>query len=105
MPLNARTCLVLLLLAGLVFTYGFVIPRAAIQRNHQPITMSPADVGLEYEDIILSPADQPLRLAAWWMPADPDKAVATLVFSHGGGSNRHSQFFRALEFYRAMVAD
>ena len=33
MPLNARTCLVLLLLTGLVFTYGFVIPRAAIQRN------------------------------------------------------------------------
>jgi pimeloyl-ACP methyl ester carboxylesterase len=100
---KARTLIALLLLAGVALTYGVFIPGTAIQPEHQPITMSPADVGLEYEDIILSPADQPLRLAAWWMPADPDKAVATLVFSHGGGSNRHSQFFKALEFYRAMV--
>ncbi|NCF20339.1 MAG: alpha/beta fold hydrolase [Haliea sp.] len=101
--MKTRTWITLLLLTGLALLYAVVIPRAAIFPETQPITMTPADVGLEYEDITLIPADRPLRLAAWWMPADPDTAVATMVFSHGGGSNRHSQFFRALDFYRAMV--
>lgn len=26
-----------------------------------------------------------------------------MVFLHGGGSNRHSEFFRSLDFYRSMV--
>jgi pimeloyl-ACP methyl ester carboxylesterase len=100
---NTRHWLVPILLAALTLVYGVVIPHEAIHPEHQPITMTPADVGLAYEDITLSPVDRPLQLAAWWMPADPGRAVATLVFSHGGGSNRHSQFFRALDFYRAMV--
>lgn len=102
--LKIRTWIALLLLGSITVVYGMVIPREALHPAHQPITMSPADVGLDYENVVLTPADQALQLEAWWMPAAPDQAVATLVFSHGGGSNRHSQFFKALDFYRAMVA-
>jgi pimeloyl-ACP methyl ester carboxylesterase len=101
--LNTRRWIALLLAAALLLLFGAVIPREAKHPEHQPITLSPADVGLGYENITLRPADRPLELAAWWMPANPDRSVATLVFSHGGGSNRHSQFFGALAFYRAMV--
>lgn len=79
------------------------VPRLALFGERSPITMSPADVGLAYEDITLAPQGEDLQLAAWWMPAQ--QATATLVFSHGGGSNRHTTYFHALEFYRAMVAE
>ena len=77
------------------------IPSEAIYRERNPLTTSPADVGLTFEDIMLSPSDSNLQLAGWWMPAAEPRA--TMVFIHGGGSNRHSQFFESLKFYRAMV--
>jgi len=101
--LTSRRWIALILFAALTLVYTVAIPREALHPEHQPVTMTPADVGLDYENITLTPADRPLELAAWWMPAAPDRAIATLVFSHGGGSNRHSQFFKALDFYRAMV--
>ena len=94
-----------LLQAGcvLVALYLFValvyLPRAIVFGARMPITRSPAELGLEYEDVRLQPADRALALAAWWMEV-PGSEVA-LVFVHGGGSNRHTPYFRALEFYRA----
>ena len=67
------------------------------------VTSSPADVGLAFEDIVVTPQDTDLTLAGWWIPAE--NARATLVFIHGGGSNRTSSYFGSLEFYRAMVAE
>ena len=92
---------VLPLLGVLIVVYTVLIPRETIHRPNQPIEMSPSDVGLDYEDLVLQPSDQSLQLAGWWMPAQ--QPGASLVFVHGGGSNRHSQFFRALDFYRALV--
>jgi pimeloyl-ACP methyl ester carboxylesterase len=66
-----------------------------------PLTTTPADEGLAFEDFVVSPQDSELKLAGWWMPAD--NASATLVFIHGGGSNRTSNYFGCLQFYRAMV--
>ena len=101
--MTSRRWTALILFAALTLVYAVAIPREALHPEHQPVTMTPADVGLDYENITLQPADRPLELAAWWMPSASDQARATLVFSHGGGSNRHSQFFNALNFYRAMV--
>lgn len=78
------------------------IPRQVVYAARYPVTESPADVGVEYEDVTIVPADEPLSLQGWWMPA-PDP-VATLVFIHGGSSNRHTSYFKALDFYREMVA-
>ena len=79
----------------------YYIPQAMLFVPRTPLTSSPADVGLDYENILLRPADVGIELEAWWMPADD--ARAKLVFIHGGGSNRNSRYFHAIEFYRAMV--
>lgn len=77
------------------------IPRQVVYAARYPITESPADVGIAYEDVTIRPADEPIELQGWWMPAA--EPVATLVFIHGGSSNRHTSYFKALDFYRAMV--
>ena len=71
-------------------------------RPPYPIKQTPADVGLAFESFTLTPADEQITLTAWWMPANNPRA--TLAFIHGGGSNRHSEFFKSLDFYAAMVA-
>jgi len=93
--------LLLALLAGAAWLSLVTIPRQAMVVERLPLTTSPADVGLPFEDFSVSPADADLDIRGWWMPAD--NAAATLVFIHGGGSHRHSEFFRSLRFYRAMV--
>lgn len=77
------------------------VPKEAIFRPLNPVTNSPADVGLIFENFVTSPTDADITLAGWWMPAE--QARATLVFIHGGGSNRYSKFFDSFNFYRAMV--
>ena len=77
------------------------VPQKALQVQRSAVTTSPAEVGLVFEDFVVSPQDRNLKLAGWWIPAD--NARATLVFIHGGGANRASSYFGALNFYRAMV--
>lgn len=92
----------LLLTTVAAFVSLIYIPRQVVYAARYPITESPADVGVEYEDVTIVPVDEPLSLQGWWMPAA--EPVATLVFIHGGSSNRHTSYFKALEFYREMVA-
>ncbi len=76
------------------------MPQAALHADRYYINKSPAEVGLAFESVELESADG-IALAAWWIPAE--KPIANLVFVHGHGSNRHSEYFQALEFYRAAV--
>ncbi len=91
-----------LLLAALGYIAMVAVPREALKEQRNPVLGSPADVGLAFEEFVVSPADSDLKLAGWWMPAQ--HARATLVFIHGAGSSRTSNFFGSLAFYRAMVA-
>jgi pimeloyl-ACP methyl ester carboxylesterase len=95
------TTIALLVVAACAYIALVEIPRAAIGTQRLAIEGSPADFGLAFEEFVVTPSDQPLSIAGWWMPAE--NARATLVFIHGGGSNRTSSFFKSLEFYRAMV--
>jgi pimeloyl-ACP methyl ester carboxylesterase len=101
--LNKRHWTVFALLLVTACAYGVLvaIPNEAIYRERNPLTTSPADAGLAFENITLSPSDSDLQLSGWWIPATEPRA--TMVFIHGGGSNRHSLFFESLKFYRAMV--
>jgi len=86
-----------------VGVFAVYVPRQIVYAARYPITESPADVGVAFQDVTLHPADDPtLNLEGWWMEAETPKA--TLVFLHGGSSNRHSSYFRCLDFYAAMVA-
>jgi uncharacterized protein len=89
--------------ATILYVLLVAIPQAAVEAEPHPISLSPADVGLDYESFTVTPVDAELSLQGWWMPA-PDP-IASLVFFHGGGSNRTSDYFGSLDFYRAMVAN
>jgi len=101
-PLRKPVTIGLLLAAVVAGGMLVYVPRAVVYPERYPVTASPADVGLSWEDIELSPAEGGPRLSGWWMPAPAPRA--TLVFIHGGSSNRHSAFFSALAFYHEMVA-
>ena len=89
----------LLLLAAYISLVS--IPRQALVVERIPVATSPTDVGLAFEAFRITAEGESLPLAGWWMPAQD--AGATLVFIHGGGSNRHNTFFGSLKFYRAIV--
>ena len=74
-------------------------PKLAVQMTANPVTSSPADVGIAYEDIRVSSDN--LQLEGWWMPAENPKGV--VLFAHGAGSNRTSWFLPSLEFYQMLV--
>lgn len=90
---------VLLVLAWVML---YEVPQQSRYLPPSPINQNPGDVGLEFQSFTLQPKDTDITLAGWWMPAE--NASASLVFIHGGGSNRHSQFFKSLDFYAAMVS-
>lgn len=100
-PGRRRVLVLLAVLAVPAWLSLVTVPRQAMVVERIPLETSPADVGLAYESFTVRPADTDIAIAGWWMPAPG--ATATLVFIHGGGSNRHSEFFRSLRFYRAMV--
>jgi pimeloyl-ACP methyl ester carboxylesterase len=94
--------LLLLMTLSAAYLTFYYVPRAALFQDRTAILATPASVGLYFEDVELQPGDKPLKLAAWWIPAT--SPVAKMVFVHGGGSNRDSKFFQALDFYRAINA-
>ena len=86
---------------GLAYIALVFIPQAVRFAQHTPLQTSPSDIDLAYQDFQIRPADADIALQGWWMPAE--RPVATLLFLHGGSSNRDSRFFEGLEFYSAMV--
>jgi fermentation-respiration switch protein FrsA (DUF1100 family) len=48
------------------------------------IEASPKDIGLNYEDVIISTKDD-VRLSAWFIPTESPRAV--IIFFHGNGGN------------------
>ena len=94
--------LFLLMVLSAAYLTLHYIPRAALFQDRTPIVATPASVGLHFEKVELQPNGEPLTLAAWWIPAA--SPVANMVFVHGGGSNRTSEYFQALNFYRAINA-
>ena len=90
----------LLVFACLSYLTLVYMPRAALHGERYFINTSPAAVDLDFEPVALRSSDG-IDLAAWWMPAN--EPVANLVFVHGHGSNRHSEYFGSLNFYRAAV--
>ena len=62
------------------------------------IDVDPGDRGLAFESTLI-PSDE-LLLSAWWIPAERPRAE--LIFVHGAGSNRISEFIGSLDFYRTL---
>lgn len=98
-----RTLAIILGLVCIGVTYVLLveIPSQVRFAPRTALDTSPADLGLAYENFEIEPADTSIVLKGWWMPAE--QSVATLLFLHGGSSNRNSRYFEGLEFYRALI--
>ena len=58
-----------------------------LYRPIREVTLTPADVGLEYEQIAFESADG-VRLTGWYVPAkEPANAPFTVLMCHGNGGN------------------
>ena len=95
-----RTTLWVLL--GLVLTWVLLsvlwAPPHLISTTPYPVDQTPATRNLDYQDIAI-PSDD-LVLEGWWIPAP--QPIADLIFVHGAGSNRISQYIGSLDFYRTL---
>jgi len=76
----------------------FFLPNYATRVRPNPVTTTPAQLDIHYEDVVVHSGD--LLLPGWWMPAE--SAIAELMFVHGAGSNRTSHFIDSLGLYRAL---
>lgn len=104
-PLILRICR---LLAGLlaVLTLGYfgivllfyLLQSRLVYWPRRKMEGSPADAGLEYEDVQLRTSDG-LRLAAWFLPAE--NARGAILFCHGNGGNL-SYYVRSLPMLHGL---
>ena len=76
----------------------FWAPPHLISTTPYPVDQTPATRNLDYQDITI-PSDD-LVLEGWWIPAP--QPIADLIFVHGAGSNRISQYIGSLDFYRTL---
>ena len=76
----------------------FWAPPYLISTTPYPVDQTPATRSLDYQDITI-PSDD-LLLEGWWIPAS--QPIADLIFVHGAGSNRISQYIGSLDFYRTL---
>jgi hypothetical protein len=74
----------------------FWAPPHLISTTPYPVDQTPATRSLDYQDITILSDD--LLLEGWWIPAS--QPIADLIFVHGAGSNRISQYIGSLDFYR-----
>jgi fermentation-respiration switch protein FrsA (DUF1100 family) len=68
-----------------------------------PVTGSPADYGLTYEDVSFPSLYKGLTLHGWFLPA-PDSTRA-IIFVHGNGDNRNPQGQGMLDIAASLVGD
>ncbi|MDG2460340.1 MAG: alpha/beta fold hydrolase [Luminiphilus sp.] len=73
-------------------------PAYIVTTTPYPVDQDPASRDLFFEDIRISSED--LLLEGWWIPAE--QPAAELIFVHGAGSNRISQYIGSLDFYRTL---
>ena len=75
----AAVCIYLLLVV-----YLFFFQARFMYAPDREITATPAETGLEYEDVIIRASDG-LKLSGWFIPAERPRA--TILFCHGNAGN------------------
>jgi fermentation-respiration switch protein FrsA (DUF1100 family) len=102
MALTRMTRTTLWALLGLILAWVllsvFWAPPHLISTTPYPVDQTPATRSLDYQDIAITSDD--LVLEGWWIPAP--QPIADLIFVHGAGSNRISQYIGSLDFYRTL---
>ena len=73
-------------------------PQQVVSTTPYAVDVDPSSRGLSFDNIQI-PSDGVL-LEGWWIPAEQPRAQ--LIFVHGAGSNRISQYIGSLDFYRTL---
>ena len=79
----------LIVLASLTFFYFLVsalIANGMVMSNRVPVTGTPADLGLPYEDVSFNSRDDNVSIRGWYIPGDNK---GTIIVMHGGKQCRN----------------
>ena len=102
MAWTRKTSVTLWAMFGLILVWVllsvFWAPVYMISTTPYPVDQTPASRNLTFQDITIPSED--LLLEGWWIPAA--EPTAELIFVHGAGSNRISQYIGSLDFYRSL---
>jgi pimeloyl-ACP methyl ester carboxylesterase len=88
-------------MAVLYFTLSTIGARKAMEVERQPVTGSPADVGLKYEDVAFKSRDGTVLLRGWFLPGTGGRAI---LIVHGGFENRIDENVNTLPLARDLIA-
>ena len=97
----ARLAAVLLILgaaSAVAVRVSTIIDRHLVYFPERELTASPADVGLEFEDVFLTASDG-TGLHGWYVPGD---GPATLVWFHGNAGNISHRVENLLQLNRHL---
>jgi pimeloyl-ACP methyl ester carboxylesterase len=82
--------LAVLLLGAIYVAICYIFAQMTLNPSRQPVAVSPADYGLEYEEVEFDSLDG-LRLKGWFVPGDRRKV---LLLTHPMYCNRHGLLVR-----------
>jgi fermentation-respiration switch protein FrsA (DUF1100 family) len=74
----------------------------ATKVDREPLTINPADLGLEYEDITFPSREDHLMLHGWFLPSPDSEEV--IIILHGAESNRCDINVNVMGIATALVA-
>jgi pimeloyl-ACP methyl ester carboxylesterase len=81
---------IVLLLGAIYVAICYIFAQMTLNPSRQPVAVSPADYGLEYEEVEFDSLEG-LRLKGWFIPGDPRKV---LLLTHPMYCNRHGFLVR-----------
>jgi pimeloyl-ACP methyl ester carboxylesterase len=99
--------IIAIVVAALLVVYGGTsivgaYKAMAIPRLDLPENVSPADVGLDYEDVSFDSRQDNVVLKGWYLPAEGDYAI---IIVHGGFQPRLDDDVNTLPLARDLVAE
>jgi pimeloyl-ACP methyl ester carboxylesterase len=91
----------LILVAAVYVVICYIFAQMTLNPKRQPVVASPADYGLEYEEVEFHSLDN-LRLKGWFVPGNPRKV---LLVTHPMFCNRHGFLVRNKSAFMATKTD
>ena len=85
---------------GVYLVIGYAVARQLSSPVRQPVERTPADVGLDYGEVVV-PSGDGLTLGAWWVGRADSPRAAVLVHGWGGDRSDFAVIETALVYERA----
>ncbi|OQA92060.1 MAG: Alpha/beta hydrolase family protein [Elusimicrobia bacterium ADurb.Bin231] len=90
-----------------IFLWGYFSSSLVLKVGRSPITLSPKDVGMEYEEVKFTSSDG-MEISGWFVRSE-HRSSATVITCHGWGANRSdvlpSTFFLAKTGFNILYFD